>query len=153
MVAGTTTALDPKHSLLRSGEEIRDLDNEAAPTNDFFDFGELRASDDHRGFVRWRATSMDWEQHDSCGGPEGCIVRARGRKRHDTHVYRFQVEHVTKPLSCDTRTVQLAAYHWPDADNEAHSHVMADHLSRAAKKTVRRHLQLIALLALAPPPP
>lgn len=133
-------------NLLRAGpepESIQDVSGAPVAPQRFFDIGPVGA-DDPRGLEPTNLVmSADWEEHGSCGGMEGALVRAGLRGKGDTRVYRARVEAVETPLQCNGRSVATEAWHWPESANEAHSHIVLPSWSKnAERRAVRKALQL-----------
>jgi len=147
------TRIASNQSLLRSGPEPEILDVSGAPVapQRFFDIGRIDA-EDLRGFSQDRLVmSTDWEQHRACDGVTGSLRRATARGNGDTWVYRAHVAEVETPVTINGTKQVSEVWHWPEQDNEAHSHIVLPSGSKdSARRTIRKTLQLIFVVADKP---
>lgn len=132
-------------NLLRAGPqpEIRDVDGTAVAPQRFFDIGAV-GQDDPRGLEPDRLVmSADWEEHVACGGILGSKARAEKRGKGDTFVYRSAVSAAETAVRFQGMELLPEVWHWPETENEAHSHiVLPEKTTPGGRRVVRASLQL-----------
>lgn len=160
MTAGPQVhSIGGSHSLLRTtGRAPVALLSDPAgrdfgPDDKVFILNKLTEAEDHRGHLGCWVVSTDWEQHPQCNGLAGALKRSAAAGRADTAVWRLGVDQATQLLSATineaTESVRLNVLHWPEFDNEPHTHVLfgANFTSRKYKQMGENHLRICARLA------
>lgn len=156
LLASSTAPIDAGTVLRTSkapgAEPQADLASRPVPPPDAFVFQSINEGEDDRGFAGQAAASCDWEQHQACCGPEGCLERRAALGSRDTHVWRLLVEAIRAPCTTGAgQPVSLDLRHWPVKDNESHSHLLLGQDAKAHRKAAKTLLQLASCLAFERP--
>lgn len=133
-------------------EPMRDVNGDLMPPSEALIFHQLADDETCRGFHMAWALSADWEQHPTCGGPEGALARCGVDGRRHTYVWRMPIPRVRATLDIgEQRTISLRTLHWPEEYNPSHSHILFSCVASAkkAKRVARHYLQREAGVRLA----